>query len=148
MQTNPKRIGIIGARCRNSDKDLEQLKEEFFKIYNDGDIIVSGGCPKGGDRFAEIIAKELGLTEQNGKLIIFRAEWDKYGKSAGYKRNGLIAEGCDILLAVVAPSRTGGTEDTIRKAKQAGKDIIMVLSMSEQSNNNKQFDIFDGFSEL
>ena len=65
-----KKIIIIGSRRRDSDEDYIQDWNEFRKWYEDGDIIVSGGCPKGGDRFAEVIARKLGLTEDNGKLII------------------------------------------------------------------------------
>jgi len=61
-----KNIGIIGSRRRNTDEDYKCVYNEFRKWYNDGDKIISGGCKKGGDRFAEIIAAKLGLTEENG----------------------------------------------------------------------------------
>lgn len=55
-----KTIGIVGSRRRNSDEDLEKVAEIFFSgIYQKGDRICSGGCPKGADRFAEIIALSL-----------------------------------------------------------------------------------------
>ena len=79
----------------------------FVRIYKEGDKIVSGGCPKGGDRFAEIIAKDFNLTKENGKLIIYPAEWDKHGKSAGFKRNTYIAQDADVLIAVITKDRKG-----------------------------------------
>lgn len=51
------KIGIIGSRRRNSEDDYIQLEKKFLEIFKNGDEIVSGGCPKGGDHFAEIIAK-------------------------------------------------------------------------------------------
>ena len=54
-----KKIGIIGTRRRNTGSAYKKTEEEFFKVYEDGDHIVSGGCPKGGDRFAEKIAKKV-----------------------------------------------------------------------------------------
>ena len=65
-----KTIGIIGSRRRNTDQDYSAVYNEFKKWYDEGDRICSGGCEKGGDRFAEIIARKLGLTEENGGLIL------------------------------------------------------------------------------
>ena len=36
-------------------------------------------------------------------------------RGAGFVRNGDIAKDSDVLIACVAPDRTGGTEDTIKK---------------------------------
>ena len=121
-----KTIGIIGSRRRDTKADYQLLRKMFFEIYEDGDKIVSGHCPKGADAMAEIIADELNLTEANGKLILHRADWNKYGKGAGFVRNTYIAEDADVLICVVAEDRTGGTEDTIRKAEKMGKSIILV----------------------
>ena len=56
--------------------------------------IISGGA-KGVDSVGESIAEELELNVER-----FPAEWDKYGKSAGYIRNVAMAENADALLAV------------------------------------------------
>ena len=58
----PKKIIIIGTRKRDTDEDFQVVWESFRKYYEDGDIIVSGGCKLGGDRFAEVIASRMGLT--------------------------------------------------------------------------------------
>lgn len=136
-------IGIIGSRRRDSNADLELTRKIFLEIYADGDIIVSGHCPKGGDRFAEIFAKELGLTEKNGKLILHRADWDKHGRGAGFVRNTYIAEDADILICVVAADRTGGTEDTVRKAIKMGKEIVLVPQIGVCKNED-----FDPLEEI
>lgn len=105
-----KTIGIIGSRRRNTYEDSILVERAFLKIYEDGDTIVSGGCPNGGDRFAEIIAKEFGIT-----IAIHYPNWTKYGKPAGFVRNTKIAKDANVLIACVAADRTGGTEDTIKK---------------------------------
>lgn len=141
-----KTIGIIGTRRRNSQKDFIKLYHNTFREhYNEllNDQIVSGGCPKGGDRFAEIIALTLVGVEfdvawrmdkearqrackgRKAPITIHNADWS-IGRHAGFVRNTKIAEDCDILIAVVAPDRTGGTEDTIKKAKKLGKKIVLV----------------------
>lgn len=104
-----KKIGIIGSRRRNTFDDFKKVKKAFFQIYAQGDSIVSGGCPKGGDRFAENIARNNSIP-----ILIFKADWD-LGRHAGFLRNTDIARESDILIACVASNREGGTEDTIRK---------------------------------
>jgi hypothetical protein len=116
-----KRIGIVGSRRRNSEEDFDQCFKSFMDIYKDGDWIVSGGCPKGGDKFAERIAKETGIP-----ILIFYPKWKTLGKRAGFERNIKIVEHSDIIIAVVSSDRTGGTEDTIEKAKKLNKQVILV----------------------
>jgi hypothetical protein len=106
-----KTIGVIGSRSRDSlGHDLGIVKKAVMNVYEEGDMLVSGGASAGADRFAEMIAR----TEQI-PIIIYYAKWKKYGMSAGFQRNGDIAEEADILVACVNPDRTGGTEDTIKK---------------------------------
>lgn len=115
----PKTIGIVGSRRRDSDEDFRKCLRAYESVFREGDSIVSGGCPKGGDRFAEIIARSRGLT-----ITIHHADWDKFGKRAGFVRNSKIAEDCKVLIALVAEDRTGGTEDTVAKAIDLGKKVI------------------------
>lgn len=71
---------VVGSRTFNNYEllktKLDQLLQNQSKI-----VIVSGGA-KGADSLAERYAKEKGYP-----VRIFPADWDKYGKSAGYKRN-------------------------------------------------------------
>lgn len=128
-----KKIGIIGSRRRDDREDKLAIWNEFKKWYEKGDIIVSGGCPKGGDRFAEEFAVILGLTEENGRLIIHRPKPIPKGSSkydymkAFYERNTLVAKDADVLIACVSPDRKGGTEDTIKKFLKFGKDPIFLV---------------------
>jgi hypothetical protein len=115
-------IGIVGSRRRNNVKDYSAVKEAFFKIYKPGDSICSGGCPLGADKFAEIIAETYQIP-----IIIYPAEWDLYGRGAGFIRNTTIAETSDHLIACVAEDRTGGTEDTIRKYVGMGKHKPIIV---------------------
>lgn len=121
-RNQPKVIGIVGSRRRDDEGALLLLLNAFREHYTPGDTLVSGGCPKGGDRFAELIAKQFGLT-----LVIHFPDWDgPDGKAAGFVRNGKIAKDCDILLALPSFDRTGGTEDTIKKALKLKKKVILV----------------------
>ena len=120
-----RKIIIIGTRSRDTNEDFKLVYDEFKKWYKDGDIIISGGCPKGGDRFAEVIASRLGMTEGNGQLIIHRPK--KPGKDspkymwakAFYERNTVVAKEAEdntVTIACISKTKTGGgTGDTLSK---------------------------------
>jgi len=117
-----KRIIIIGSRRRNEIVDWEVIEQTFLSIYVLGDIIISGGCPRGGDRFAEKLSAKYVVP-----MIIFPADWKKYGRGAGYIRNTDIAKNGDVLIACVTPDRKGGTEDTIKKFKRRNPEGEIIL---------------------
>ena len=110
------KIGIVGSRRRDEQDDFLAVAKALQSLLelklqpNEEVILVSGGCPKGGDRFAEDLAKQLGY-----EMVIHPADWKRYGRGAGFVRNTDIAAGSDYLIACVAPDRKGGTEDTVRK---------------------------------
>ena len=121
MKTN-KIIGIIGTRRRDTEADYKKTLNAFLRIYKPGDHIVSGGCPEGGDRFAELIA-----LRHQVPIMIHYAAWNRIGKSAGYERNTDIANDADILIACVSHDRTGGTEDTIKKFHKLKKGRVVLV---------------------
>lgn len=69
---------------------LEAIEKSGFDISE----VVSGGAA-GVDRLGERFSKTDGLP-----LKVFPADWDKYGKSAGYIRNEQMADYADGLIAV------------------------------------------------
>lgn len=103
-------IGIIGTRRRHSSEDLNLVRRVFKSLYEPGDMIVSGGCAKGGDYFAEVIAKEEGIS-----ILIHYPDWKRHGRGAGFVRNTKIANDSHFLIACVHPDRKGGTEHTIKE---------------------------------
>lgn len=116
-------IGIVGSRRRNTQTDLLKVEKALLEVYEEGDQIVSGGCPQGADIFAEYLAKKHQIP-----ILIYYAQWNKLGKAAGFIRNTDIAAEADVLIACVAEDRTGGTEDTIKKflAKWAGDPDVYI----------------------
>ena len=114
-------IGIVGSRRRNTFNDKHAVEHAFWKIYDYGDRIVSGGCPRGADAFAEKIAKDNGIP-----ILLFYPDWSK-GRWAGFARNTEIAKQADMLIACVADDRKGGTEDTVTKYKKTGKDKLILV---------------------
>lgn len=73
---------IAGSRTFNDYEYFVDRCDYLLQNKQDKEIhIVSGGA-KGADTFAEWYAKLRGY-----QMHVFPAEWDKYGKSAGYRRN-------------------------------------------------------------
>lgn len=118
-----KTIGIVGTRSRDDKASAGVVWGAFLKIADEEDRLVSGGCPQGADRFAELIAEKQGMT-----ITIHYPDWKKYGKSAGFIRNSQIANDADVLIACVSKNRKGGTEDTIKKflKRKSEKDLVIV----------------------
>jgi len=119
-------LGIVGSRRRCTKEDKALIKKMILKLKPDR--LVSGGCRTGADKFAEELAKELKIPIQ-----IFLPSFPSTGSyysyvSAYYKRNKQIAMYSDKLLAVVAPDRKGGTENTIMHfLKNHKKGKLMIL---------------------
>jgi len=116
------KIGIIGTRRRDDLYSYDKVLDEFLHVYKEGDTLVSGGCPKGGDRFAEVIAERCIIP-----IKIYPADWERYGKGAGFIRNTDIARESDVLIACVASDRKGGTEDTIKKFQKFHPEGLLIL---------------------
>lgn len=112
-----KRIKLVIAGGRDfNDYDLleETCNYMLSHLLNAYEIeIVSGGA-KGADTLAQRYAKS-----NRFKLTIMSADWDKHGKSAGYKRNQEMA---DYATHVVAfwDGKSRGTQHMINIANKDG----------------------------
>ena len=80
--------------------------------------IVSGAA-RGVDRLGEKYAVTNNIPTKQ-----FPAEWDKYGKSAGYRRNEQMAAYADALVAIWDGS-SPGTRHMIDTAHQQGLKVFV-----------------------
>lgn len=128
-----KRIAVVGTRSRNTSVAYDLVEKAFFEVYEEGDLIVSGGCSKGGDRFAEVIAKQYGIP-----ILIFYPDYRRYKRGAATIRNGPVANASDIVIACVRKPeegidevlkrKKGGTEDMLKKfVKEKPKERIILV---------------------
>ena len=110
------KLAIIGSRTFD-DYDLlcNHLEPYVDKIT----LMVSGGA-KGADSLGEQWAQS-----KNIQTLIFPAEWDKYGRRAGYVRNEDIIKNCDICVAFW-DGESKGTAHSIKLCKKYNKQIIIV----------------------
>jgi len=101
------RVIMAGSRGIN---DYAQL---CYAVQRSGFPIsrILSGMARGVDALAVRFAKEKGLP-----LDPFPAQWSKYGRSAGYKRNVEMADNADALIAVW-DGNSPGTRHMIQVAK-------------------------------
>jgi predicted Rossmann fold nucleotide-binding protein DprA/Smf involved in DNA uptake len=107
-------LAIVGSRNFNDYDEvcigiIDTL--DLWKVgINEISTIISGGA-NGVDALAKKFAKEFDIP-----FLVFEADWNKYGKSAGPKRNTLIVNYSSHVVAFVAKDSIG-TWDTIKKAQ-------------------------------
>jgi hypothetical protein len=112
------RVGVVGSR-RRTDREVV---EAYIAELAPGTVVITGGA-KGPDQWAEQAARTRGLevVVHEPDLGAARTRWQAAERF--YARNQRIVDDADMVIAFVAPDRTGGTEDTIRRAIRAGKPV-------------------------
>ena len=83
------RIIIAGSRSFRNYEFLCGVLDRFIKLYNTKyhSVVIISGTAKGADSLGEEYAES-----HNYNLVKFPADWNKYGKSAGYIRNCTMAD--------------------------------------------------------
>ena len=89
------KVIIAGSRGFSNYKLLHEQCNKFLreKRKTHNIIIVSGGA-RGADKLGEKYSQDEGFA-----LEVYPAQWDKYGKRAGFRRNEQMAEVADALIA-------------------------------------------------
>lgn len=126
------RIGVVGSRRRTSYKEKKKLFDALAHLclkYRDKCkeiILVSGGCPEGADAFAKEYADLVGIKIEEF-LPQIEDTFTYYQRVlAYYARNELIAKNSDFIIAMPAPDRKGGTENTIGWAETYKKKVVLL----------------------
>lgn len=112
------KVIIAGGRDFNDYDKLRDICDIAFK--NHVDIEIVSGSAKGADLLGERYAIERGHQVKR-----FPADWDKYGKGAGYRRNVEMADYAGALLAFWDGS-SRGTLHMINIAKDRGLKIKVI----------------------
>lgn len=111
------KIAVVGSRSIKDEKMVHAFMEECINWQKD-DVVVSGGA-KGVDHFAETFADKHDL-----ETLIFTAQWDVYGKAAGFIRNEDIIKACDLCICVWDGESHGAKHD-IELCKKFKKPICI-----------------------
>ncbi len=119
----PKDYRLVVAGCRTfhdysvASSEIEKILQKLDAEYS---VIIVSGCAEGADKLGEKYAAEHNLTIER-----FPAEWDKYGKYAGPRRNAQMARIADAVL-VFWDGKSRGTKNMIENAKKAKKPYTVI----------------------
>lgn len=110
------KILISGGRKYANEKRMHKVLDQFLEKTN-GDLEVVHGAAKGADEIADDWCKANGVT-----VHPMPANWDKYKRGAGPKRNQeMIDTHMDIACLLAFPdSKSVGTYDMAERAAIAG----------------------------
>lgn len=120
------RVIVTGSREWSDPNAIRaKISDRLCDLPGDSLIVVGydekNDRPKGVDRFAYQEAQKLGLA-----LETHPAEWEKFGKGAGFRRNTEMAQlGADLCLAF-HNGRSSGTKHMIEQAEKYGIPVEIV----------------------
>ena len=112
------RVIIAGSRTfRDYDLLVSHTDKMLSRVKRDHNIIVLSGRARGADKLGEQYALSRGY-----EIETYPADWEKYGRVAGYLRNKQMAENADALI-VFWDGKSRGTAHMINIAKEHGLKI-------------------------
>lgn len=116
----PFKLIVAGGRDF-SDRDLlAHTICQVCEALKPRQLIIVSGMARGADLLAYEFAKEC-----DEEVMEFPADWDKYGKRAGYVRNNQMAEVADGLLAFW-DGQSRGTKHMIETMENLGKPVQII----------------------
>ena len=115
------RVAIVGSRGYGN---LTKVANYVATLAEDT-VVVSGGAV-GVDSAAERAALDRGL-----EVVVYLPDWERYGKSAGIKRNAEIVEGADMLVAFW-DGVSHGTANSVDLAKRRGIQVTVILENTDE----------------
>ena len=114
------RIIIAGSRnipfnkCKAILSHLDTIITQRAYGRDLSKTVILSGCARGGDLLGESFAKARGFTIER-----YPAEWNKYGRGAGHRRNAEMAKVADGLIAIW-DGQSLGTKGMIARAQKLG----------------------------
>jgi len=114
------KIIIAGGRDFDDFDLLTSKCDHYFSKLNLSDLEIVSGAARGADSLGESYANLRGL-----KLKRCPADWDKYGKAAGFKRNSEMAKYADGLI-VFWDGKSKGTQHMISAATRENIQVKII----------------------
>lgn len=109
------RVLITGSRTWDDRDQIRAALQEAWRESVGPFILVSGACPTGADFIGESLCAEVGIEVERHP-----ADWDLYGKRAGFVRNAEMVDlGADLCLAFIRDGSKGASM-TAGLAEKAG----------------------------
>ena len=121
---------IAGSRTFGNYKLLSAHLDDICARYDITEIV--SGTAAGADSLGELYAKD-----HNIPVTRFPADWNKYGKSAGYRRNEQMAQYADACICF-SVDNSRGTEHMINLAKKYRLKlrVVRLESLGRQASDD------------
>ncbi len=113
-----KRVVVAGCRNYSNYKEAKEYIDFCISdIRKENTIVIVSGGAKGADSLGERYAKENSF-----KIERYPAQWEKYGRSAGPRRNEKMAQVSDYVICFW-DGQSKGTKSMIEYARKYKKPI-------------------------
>ena len=125
------RIIIAGSRTFNNYPRLHKELKNYISKYNlkPEEIEIISGTARGADKLGENFARVNGI-----KCVRFPADWNTYGKSAGYIRNAEMAKYASQEHGVLFAFWDGKSKGTKHMIDLATKYHLEIYVIKEEMN--------------
>ena len=125
-----KKILIAGSREYDDYGEAKEYLDRFIMENCEGDfvVIISGGC-RGADAIGEEYARQNGI-----EVLRYPAEWGRYGRAAGPKRNRQMADECDVAVCFW-DGESKGTKSLIDYMNKIGKPTYIIQTQIDRQSN-------------
>lgn len=108
------RVIVCGGRAYNDESAVYSALDSLKVRYGTFTLIEGGA--KGADALARQWAEDASIPHET-----FKADWSKYGRSAGPRRNReMLRAGADLIVAFQG---SRGTADMMRAARETGVEV-------------------------
>lgn len=113
------KVIVAGSRGFN---DYKLLKDTLDYLLQNKlpDVLIVSGTARGADTLGEKYAVEKGID-----FVEFPANWDEFGKSAGYRRNAEMADYSDACI-VFWDGKSRGTKHMIDLAEKKSLQLKII----------------------
>lgn len=118
-------VAVIGSRKFPAPDLVGPWVRRMHARFGDAFAVVSGACRDSPDVWSVMEARLDGVPD--ARIEEIPAKWHVDGKvdnQAGFKRNSVVVQRCEMVLAFWTGS--GGTKDTLCKAVAQDKPVIVV----------------------
>jgi hypothetical protein len=121
------RLAIVGTRvlAHRGDRERAKARATAAIVKLSPGVVISGGAD-GSDKIGEEAAAELGYSEDDGTLVIFRPRVPRLHGPGGFReRDEQIAQACTHLLRICCcRATTYGSGWTADRAEELGAVVV------------------------
>ena len=134
--SNINKILVCGSRSiTNKDFIFFTIRKFVKNLYSNPTNLLKPVIIEGEARGVDSIAKSWAI-ENGWGIESYPAEWDKYGKSAGYIRNEVMVKKADYVI-VIWDGQSKGTKHTMDLCNKYKKPYVTVTYKSGETRKKR-----------